>query len=533
MIGKLRSSCRKGALAPVFGMTVLAFSGCGNSGSTATKPPASTTPMTATVSIGTSPSGSVTTAQTLATTVRVSATGSSPTGSVILSSGSWASFPVELSAGQVSINIPPGLLLPGSDTLTASFTPADPSVVGAASATATVEVTVAGTAPVVGASSVTYPTSGHAFRAVPLPDGNVLVSVTGAPSGVQVFTPSGTGLQASCLNYLRPAFQADGDPALGLTLFPNGSTVAEAVGDDGVIFQNTAELENCISTGAVVSQGPVSSKQGTFDVAVTPDGKYAFVANEYGVASGAATQGNVGVVQLQYDASGSLGANSTLLGQIATGGNAVAGVLLSPDGTRLYVTSEVASDATTAAGSGSILTSTNCVQGAGGPTRNGLLTVIDVAKAEAASSAAAILATVNAGCSPVRAVETSDLSALWITARGDNRVLAFSPGMLELNAGNALLGYADTGGTAPVGLRLFHQGKLLAVANSNRFEDGTGTGSANMTILSVAVPSTASVVQTVSTGVFPREVTLGADDATLYLTNYTSSTLQVVTTAVQ
>jgi len=64
-------------------------------------------------------------------------------------------------------------------------------------------------------------------------------------------------------------------------------------------------------------------------------------------------------------------------------------------------------------------------------------------------------------------------------------VLAFSTGMLESNPGNALLGYADTGGTAPVGLRLFDGGKLLAVANSNRF----GTGAANATVLSVAVPA--------------------------------------------
>ena len=74
----------------------------------------------------------------------------------------------------------------------------------------------------------------------------------------------------------------------------------------------------------------------------------------------------------------------------------------------------------------------------------------------------------------MRAVETADGSTLWVSARGDNRVLAFSTGMLETNPGNALLGYADTGGTAPVGLRLFDSGKLLAVANSNRF--GTGTG---------------------------------------------------------
>jgi DNA-binding beta-propeller fold protein YncE len=289
-------------------------------------------------------------------------------------------------------------------------------------------------------------------------------------------------------------------------------------------------MQTCNSTGVQVSQGPVSANEGSFDVAVSPDGKYAFVANEYGVAAGATAQGNIGVVALQYDSTGLVTTGTTLVGQISTGGQTIAGVAISPDGSRLYVTSEVEGAVTTAAGgSNPILTRTGCYQQAGGGTQpNGLLTVIDVAKAEANPSAAAIIATVNAGCSPVRAVESADLSTLWVSARGDNRVLAFSTGMLETNPGNALLGYADTGGTAPVGLRLFDKGKLLAVANSNRF----GGGTASMAILSVAVPASASVAQTVATGLFPREITVGSDDATLYLTNYSSQSFQVISTTV-
>jgi 6-phosphogluconolactonase (cycloisomerase 2 family) len=124
--------------------------------------------------------------------------------------------------------------------------------------------------------------------------------------------------------------------------------------------------------------------------------------------------------------------------------------------------------------------------------------------------------------------ETADESTLWVAARGDNRVLAFSTALLESNPNNALLGYADTGGTAPVGIRLFHNDQLLAVANSNRFN----TGTANATILSVVSPASASVVQTIPTGLFPREITVGSDDATLYLTNYNSDTFQVIKTSV-
>jgi DNA-binding beta-propeller fold protein YncE len=212
------------------------------------------------------------------------------------------------------------------------------------------------------------------------------------------------------------------------------------------------------------------------------------------------------------------------MGQIATGGNAIAGMTLSPDGTRLYVTSEVAANGSVAAGGGNpILSKSGCLQGSVRGI-NGLLTVIDVSKAEVTPDAGAILATVNAGCSPVRLSETADATTLWVTVRGDDRVLAFNTAKLESDPNNALLGFASTGGTAPVGLGLFHNDQLLAVANSNRFQ----TGTANATILNVASPSMASVVATIPTGNFPREITVGPDGATLYLTNFDSDTQQVI-----
>jgi len=46
--------------------------------------------------------------------------------------------------------------------------------------------------------------------------------------------------------------------------------------------------------------------------------------------------------------------------------------------------------------------------------------------------------------------------------------------------------------------------------------------------LNVAFPSAAGVVATISTGNFPREITVGPDGTTLYLTNFDSDTLQVI-----
>jgi hypothetical protein len=392
-----------------------------------------------------------------------------------------------------------------------------------------------GLTPTVTATSTTYNTAGAPFEALASSSGDVFVAVTadgtaGSMTGVQIFVPASGGLQSSCVNALPTSLLNLNTAVSNLSFFPGATDIAGGIGYPGAIFYHVADLTGCNASGYVISQGStVSNNAGTLDVTVTPDGKFAFVSNEYGVAPGSTTRGNIGVVAIQRDGSGNFTSGTTLIGQIATGGNAIAGMTLSPDGTRLYVTSEIAASGTVATGSANlVLSKSGCVQQAGSSNINGLLTVINVAEAEAAPGPGAILTTMAAGCSPVRMAETADGKTLWLAARGDNRVLAFSTAELESNPNNALLGYAATGGTSPVGIMLFHNDELLAVANSNRFKAGT----ANATILYVASAASASVVQTNSTGLFPREITVGADDATLYLTNYESGTLQVIQTTV-
>jgi DNA-binding beta-propeller fold protein YncE len=390
--------------------------------------------------------------------------------------------------------------------------------------------------PEVTVSSSTYTTAGHPWQALVSSTGTVFVSVTadhtpGSATGVQVFVPASGSLQSSCVNELPSSLLGTNTYGANLSFFPGATDIAAGFGFPGAIFYHEADLLGCNASGYVVSQGSTSSNNaGTLAVAVTLDGKYAFVSNEYGVAPGATLPGNIGVVAIQRDADGNFTTGTTLIGQIATGGKMIAGMKLSPDGTRLYVTSEIAASGTQAAGSNNaVLSRSGCVQKPGTSNINGLLTVIDVATAEIKPDSGAILATVASGCSPVRMSETADGATLWVAARGDNRVLAFSTALLESNPNNALLGYADTGGTAPVGIQLFHNDQLLAVANSNRFN----TGTANATILNVASPSSACVVQTIPTGLFPREITAGSDDATLYLTNFKSDTFQVIQTSIQ
>jgi DNA-binding beta-propeller fold protein YncE len=506
---------------------VTILQGCGSSSSSSTGT-TTTIPTLQTPTVTVTPAASsATTAQSVPVAIAVSGSaGTIPAGSVKLTSGSYGSFSSTLSNGAATIVIPAGLLVAGGDTLMATYTPSSASspVYNSGSGTASISISATAGTITVAASAVTYPTNGAPFQAIVSPSGTVFVGVS---NGVQVFTPSGGGLTSSCTNALSSTLLSEGGSVSELSYLPNGTDIAAGISSPGAIFYNAAALQSCTATGYVTSQGSIASDQGSQAVAVTPDGKYAFVSNEYGVASGATTEGNIGVVSLQYDSNGNVN-GGTLLGQISTGGQAIAGMLLSPDGTRLYVTSEIAGSASQGAGSSNpVLARTGCVQQSGGATNiNGILTVINVASAETSPGTGAILATVDAGCSPVRMAETANGAILWVAVRGDNRVLAFSTGMLELTPGNALLGYAATGGTAPVGIALLDGDNLLSVANSNRFN----TGTANATILDVAYPPAATVVQTISTGLFPREITTGPDNATLYLTNYDSDTLEVIST---
>ena len=371
MNGLLTRTERSTFLLGAVPLSLSLMAGCGGGNSSTGSTPAPVTgAVTPTVTVTTSPSGSVSNAQALSVAIAVSSSSGTPSGSVLVSSGNYASFPANVSAGQALISVPAALLAVGTDTLTANFTPSNPSSYNNASGTANVTVVSSGAAvPVVTASSVTYSTGdyGSPFRALPLTSGNVLVSATAATSGMLVLGPAaGGGLQLSCFNYVRPAFVQDGASDFGMNLTPNGLGVAATLGVDGAIFYNLSTLQTCTSTGLQVSQGSVASDQGSFDIVVTPDGKYAFVANEYGIAAGATTEGNIGVIALQYDSTGVVTTGTTLVGQISTGGQAIAGVTISPDGSRLYVTSEVAGSLSTAAGaSNPVLTKTNCVQQAG------------------------------------------------------------------------------------------------------------------------------------------------------------------------
>ncbi len=263
----------------------------------------------------------------------------------------------------------------------------------------------------------------------------------------------------------------------------------------------------------------------------SPDGKFVFSSNEYGIVQG--QRGSVGIIAVNADAQGRVTHPQTV-GQIPVG-DVVPSLTLSPNGSRLYVATELvpAKQPPAIAGAGNpTLTKNDCIQKKGTPPRvNGFVTVIDAQRAIDGQSNA-ILARVAAGCSPVRLVETADASALFVSARGDDVILAFDPRLLESDPEHALLRSQPSGGSAPVGMRLFSRDRFLAVANSNRFADTNGT----MAVLDVSklsgMPSL-SPLKTWAGRAFPRNISISQDGRTLYLTNYTSRSLQIIEAVVQ
>jgi hypothetical protein len=445
-------------------------------------------------------------------------------------------------------------------------------------------------------------------RRTPMPTATPQATSTpaGAPAnfttGVQVFRASDfsnpCGGQQIINFQTRPPVQHID----GIQFFPGSPQVSigAAIERQGAEFFRVSSLgEPCGVDGPIrVPQHPVidncncpDSPPGTFDVAVTPDGHYAFVANEYGqLPSPTPTDeignGTIGVIRVVRDAAGGFTTGTRSIPHHHTiyipGGNTIPGITMSHDGRYLYVACEGSAKGINPNTGQKYSDPTNVEQipetgrvlcpgcrehrdGAmgscdnmeeGGNTRNGLLAVIDVDMATRGMGQASIIRIISAGCAPVRAVETADGQHLFVAARGRNKkfpiahgyqVLVFDvPTLLSDSPNNGFLGYGDSGGTAPVGMALFNNETKLAVANSNRFhancecQEHPENCTANVAILDVSNPGSPTVLEVVNpynpnpnSPDFPRNVTVGPDDSTLYVPNAGAMKLEVITTSVK
>jgi DNA-binding beta-propeller fold protein YncE len=254
-------------------------------------------------------------------------------------------------------------------------------------------------------------------------------------------------------------------------------------------------------TASPVAGTLTSSGTGAIQVAFSTGGNYAFVTLEdsdeaavfnfsAALASGFATSGLVGYIPLN---------------------EAPVGMALSPNGAYLYATSEV-------------------IPGDG---EEGSLSVINVATAQT-DPAGSVVNTVDAGCNPVRVITSADGKYVWVTARASDALLVFSaPALQSSTAAGALITWTQVR-AAPVDLAFAGQGQYIVVADSNRF-DVQGE-SPDLAVVNVAdvLAGEPALTGIVTSGVFPRELSLEANGKTLLATNFgntpapTDTTLEAV-----
>jgi DNA-binding beta-propeller fold protein YncE len=144
-------------------------------------------------------------------------------------------------------------------------------------------------------------------------------------------------------------------------------------------------------------------------VAISSDGRYTFVTLEI--------SDYLAVFDLQKALTGGFGP-SDFVGTVPLG-IAPVGLAVSPDGRWIYATSQTRKGGTSTG------------------RRAGTLTAISLRRAET-KPAAAVVATVPAGCSPVRVITSADGNVLWVTARGSDAVLGFSATRLRADPRHAL-----------------------------------------------------------------------------------------------
>ena len=366
-----------------------------------------------------------------------------------------------------------------------------------------------------------FNTSGHPTQAIWTPDGqHVLVTVTRHPieSGIEVFRVDGPKLK-------RVAWQPLGhDPAQGIVLIPNTGLVAVGLSNAGVIFLSLDAVLQGNADPHALSQG---DHPGSSYLAVTPKGDHLFVANE------TLHGGSVGIIAIRRDPKGHPVPEA--VAQLPTP-LATAGILLSPDATRLYALDDVLAKDLPERLPGNDtpeLHHGNCMQDAGSaPNTNGGLFIIDAVKASAPPTdyspqheRDATLHLLNAGCSPVREVLSSDGRTLYVSARGDDSVLVFDAAALEHDPDRAFLRSIETNGIAPVGLGLFDHDRKLLVANSNQFSITPG----NATVIDLTDPDKPTFLQTIKTGFYPHDITVSPDGRSMLLTLYLEDQLMLLT----
>jgi DNA-binding beta-propeller fold protein YncE len=258
-------------------------------------------------------------------------------------------------------------------------------------------------------------------------------------------------------------------------------------------------------------QTPASApgrENGAIETASSASGRYVFVSLEYGTPRGA-----IAIFRLAAGAIPHVSPRD-YVGLVRLG-QAVVGSALSPNGQDLFVTSE------SAEGAPRLPPGTLSERG-----NDGSLSEIAVGAAER-SPPRAVLASVFAGHQPVRVAVSNSGAVLWVTARADNRLLAFSAHRLVTDPSHALLATVKVG-TAPVGLALFDHDRRIIVADSDRFNTRGARAALTIVNTHAALSHKPATIASLRSGLFPREIAIDQPNDLALITNFGSDQLETV-----
>jgi DNA-binding beta-propeller fold protein YncE len=302
-------------------------------------------------------------------------------------------------------------------------------------------------------------------------------------------------------------FRATSDPSLvrqidlagavffGEALTPDGRYLLAADGGAGAWVIDVSAAEKG-SSHAVLGDMTAGNGTGAVTVAVSPDGRYAFVSLE--------DAAQISVFNLRQALTGGFG-TAGYVGSIPVGPTPT-DVAFSPDGQWAYATTE-------------------------GPALDvpGTLDVISVRTAET-DPAGAVIDSVPAGCNPVRVITSGSGDVVWVTARASDAVLAFSAGRLRTDAAHALVADVRVG-EAPVPLALVRGGARLVVGDSDRFDVRGASASLAVIDVPAALAGRPALLGYLPAGQFPREMATEPGGRTLLVTNFSSNQLESVDVA--
>ncbi|HEY6349188.1 MAG TPA: YncE family protein [Candidatus Angelobacter sp.] len=251
---------------------------------------------------------------------------------------------------------------------------------------------------------------------------------------------------------------------------------------------------------------------GSINVNVTRDDKFLFISDE--------GSESIRVIDLEKARSRKFSSDA-LIGKIPVGIAPIA-LVFSPDEKLLYNTAEMSQP--------SLGWDRKCkpegnANGGQSSLPEGAVIVVDVEKAKT-DPEHSVLKWLAAGCSPVRAAVSPGGDFLYVTARASDAVLVYATAKMLSDPGHALVATVPTG-KAPVGITLADGGRKLLVANSNRFG---GSGNQTVTVIDATKVSSgqAAVLGTIPAQSFPREFASSPDGKTIFLSNFSSSSLEVI-----